>query len=218
MLLSVLYYRPDFDDDDDEGNKLFRYLYLSQCDPGWCLYYLLSQQRSQCFLCFSSDVMMKQQASTMTKSALPGRRMNWVKQMCVDGVSGNNTNLLFLSQFLFIYFYSYFFFFFSLKVIFEYVFQLGGFISRSLEEDQSFADKEKLARYGLYHYGRLPHLLVSILNALIKSLLAGAPAKFTGISRHLFWCLSGQLVVSQPTSMSCVTNCYVVCDLRISTL
>lgn len=29
MLLSVLYYRPDFDDDDDEGNKLFRYICLS---------------------------------------------------------------------------------------------------------------------------------------------------------------------------------------------
>lgn len=42
--------------------------------------------------------------------------------------------------------------------------------SRFLEDDQSFADKEKLARYGLYHCGRLPLLLVFILilNAVIK--------------------------------------------------
>lgn len=91
-----------------------------------------------------------------------------------------------------------------------------------MEEDQSFADKEKLARYGLYHCGRLPLLLVSIsiLNALIKSCLAGTPGNYRFDSTNLLvylrtsWCLSRQLVVSQPASMSCVTNCYVVCVTR----
>lgn len=111
----------------------------------------------------------------MTKSALPGRRMHQVKQMCVDGVQGSNiidttlTPMLLSLSFLLIYFLL-LHFFFILVVVFGPVFQWVGFISRFLEDDQSFADKEKLARYGPCHSGRLPLLLVSIsiLNALIK--------------------------------------------------
>lgn len=110
----------------------------------------------------------------MTKSALPGRRMNQEKQMCAEGVQGSSIIETTVTPML-LSFSSLISFFtlkhlFILVVIFGPVFQWVGFISRFLEEDQSFADKEKLARYGLYHFGRLPLLLlsISIVNDLIE--------------------------------------------------
>lgn len=71
----------------------------------------------------------------------------------------------------------------------------------------------------LYPYQYWMHWSNTILSCWYPSKLAFRQHKITGIFRHfmhLFRCLTRQLVVSQPTTMLCVTNCYAVCDSGIS--
>lgn len=86
MWLCFPQFRSDFDD-GDEGNKLFRYICLSlfcQYAQGGSIWIVWGgYDIKQCFVCFSSGVMMKQQAPTMTKSALPGRRSEFGETDCV---------------------------------------------------------------------------------------------------------------------------------------
>lgn len=63
------------------------------------------------------------------------------------------------------------------------------------------------------------HWSITILSCWYPSKLPFQQHQNTGIFyrfMRLFWCLSRQLVVSQTTTMLCVTNCYAVCDLGIS--
>lgn len=82
ITFSSPYCRPDFDDDDD-GNKLFRYifliLFLNKAMWGDIFSVRIvraAEITSSVFSVFSLGVTMKQQAPTMIKNALPGRRMN----------------------------------------------------------------------------------------------------------------------------------------------
>lgn len=71
----------------------------------------------------------------------------------------------------------------------------------------------------LYPYQYWMHWSNTILSCWYPSKLAFRQHKITGIFRHfmhLFRYLTRQLVVSQPTTMLCVTNCYAVCDSGIS--
>lgn len=63
------------------------------------------------------------------------------------------------------------------------------------------------------------HWSITILSCWYPSKLPFRQHQNPGIFYHfvrLFWCLSRQLVVSQTTTVLCVTNCYAVCDLGIS--
>lgn len=95
---------------------------------------------------------MKQQTPTMTKSALRGRSFTETIVNRVQEYLYTSTYLtwfphlfLFILLLLILFFSILLMFFFGGGALFYWV----GFISRFLDEDQSFADKDKLARYGL---------------------------------------------------------------------